>query len=1233
VGDVSSVVVVVPVDLDALWSPPEHLAPTPEQSAPTLVLDALVEFRRLPRTGPDGDVNPSRAPIGEELVLPPFSAPELRLEQGTHLHWRMPRSLTRVTHARHDADAPDAAAQPSVPPAPNRWLVVRRTDGAPAEWLGVVESDHLASHSHAAGRHVAAHEGTAGGDEGRRNSVIDIEGVDNPGVPFPVETAPGVVDVRSLGRVIAFDDWDPLHDDGSERVAGLTAFGHGDPLFGAFYPNCRSVFGFQDESAAFDFPATDLTYEVIGWYHDPGSDPIDAFLADIDPDSDVAAVVSKLIASSDHAGGQTESVRVMCYGRVDVPAAARVAVESVAVTSVAVGHSGPEAVAAYTAAQLASTNEERDLLERRIEAALLADELAHRTLDANARFHQACHRRGFIAVPGEQRWEIRVEADAAAPADATSAAATRHANVPDALSFAIGPLNDAERRLHRAITARESAGRRLFDDWYRYLIASYPPEGSSDDVPDADRVRNHLEQRSLVDVERCDADVITAKTRRDERRDELAALLDEHNRTLGIDVSDATARRLSLQPVHAARYWRPREPALLLGLENAGSTSALTDESHLDVVVIEVAYDAPIRDLLEAVLAHDTKPQAASAGSKSSTAPLLLEWQVAFGPELAGDSDISSRFFLGPAPNAGDGSQGGPDLYLLDSAGTPSRIHHEGRAIVSPAAGRVVAREIVDHLTDLFDLFEADRTEPIADTAPPDPKAKARRFLSQPANLDEFVAWYHAHTNELDDDAKARESGWASLVASLEHLAGATTISMALGGFNDALLARRQSYQLPVIDPLAIDDYDDLVGRVRTGTQGQTSTAPLPLAAFTPVRAGTMTLSAIRLVDRFGRITNVDLNESGTDPQLLVAESMRERHRAGAYLSPRLLQPTRLDVRWLSAGHHTEPATGAGLTSPICGWLLPNELDSSLVIYREDGRPLGVIDDEGIWSVPPGVDPPKPGDAPMNPHLGRVVSWLQARSRQELATVHGQIIAALEQVNPESSGQHQALALLMGRPVAIVRAELAIECRDRPVGDPSWETFDEEIESGVTSSTDGIGHLRIPVRIGDHSQLNDGTVGYWREEPGSGSFVDDRYHAATRDTGSVVPAVSLSPDGDPERITMLIDPRGAVNVVCGIVPTTTIAVPHEQYDDALRQMRVTFETSPILMPADAVELPLPTEPGFAWSWLQRSGQGWAVTPSDGVTQSTPAPVFVRSQQIREGWLQLAPSDPAPGSTT
>ncbi|MEQ6902119.1 hypothetical protein [Nocardioides sp. YIM 152588] len=1205
-------VVVVPIELDVLWSGPP---PAP----PTLVLDALLDFGRLPRPGPHGDVHPSRAPLGEELVAAPFAHPGLRLEPGAHLHWLLPRSLTRLSHARFAASDPGASATPTIPPAPNRWLVVRRVGDRPPERVAIVESDFLGDPVGGPG----GSDDTAGGR----------------GVAFPVETTAGRVEVRRLGRVVDPDGWDGEADattdaGGSvgpvERLDGLTALGHGDPLFAAFYPHCRSVFGYHDRQAAAEHAGTDLSYEVLGWYDDADTEPWEALVPDLDPDGDALDLVAA------HLDGRTDATdrpRLVCYGRVDLPAAEQRPADPVRVTSLALGHSGPEATAAYLGDRLADPT--RDVAERRIEAALLADELAHRDLDAGARFHQARHRRGFVAAPGEQRWEIRAEADATAPADATAAAGTLHADVPAALYLALGRLNGAERRLHDARAARDSAGRRLFDDWCRYLIASYPPAGSGDGVVDADRARNHLEERSLVDVQGCDDEVAAAEARRDRARDELAALLLAHDGAPAATGGPAPARRLSLAPVQAARYWQPREPAVVLGVTGASPGALLPADEPLDAVVVPVpaaggrrAAALPgIRSAIDAVLAHDTKP-APPRDRRPATHPLLLEWAADLDPEVTSDTDLADRYFLGPSRLPGDARHTEPDLYLTDAAERAVRTtRHVGRSIISTSAGQIVARELVDKLGGLFALFEAERRSrrgPPADGATgegPDPaeaSARVRRFLSDPGGLAEFVVWEQERVARSGGHDRGGEEAWATLVDGLALVAGTPTISTVLGGFNDALLARRRTYQLPVMDPLAVDGYDDLVARVRAAVGTQTSSAPLPLDPFTPVRAGSLVLSGLRLVDRFGRATEV------AQPRPVVAESMREHLSGDAYLSPRLLQPSRLDLRWLSAGHEGEPATGGGRTSPICGWVLPNELDSSLVLYDEGGRALGIIDDRGGWSVPPGLDPPGPGDR-LNPHLQRVLAWLRSRSVEDLAETHARIVASLEEIDPESSRQHQALSLLMARPVAVVRAEVALELRDRPVVDPSWEAFSAEVATGTASTDGGIGHLRVPVRIGDHAQVNDATVGYWLEDAETGGFVDDRFHSAAG--AHAVPPLRLVPDGAPARVTMLLDPRGAVNVQCGIVPTGTLTIPHEQYDDALRHLRVTFETSPVLMPADAVELPLPSEPGFAWTWLQRAGRGWRSTPAGEVTQPSAAPAFLTAQQLYEGWLVLEPAPP------
>ena len=60
-------------------------------------------------------------------------------------------------------------------------------------------------------------------------------------------------------------------------------------------------------------------------------------------------------------------------------------------------------------------------------------------------------------------------------------------------------------------------------------------------------------------------------------------------------------------------------------------------------------------------------------------------------------------------------------------------------------------------------------------------------------------------------------------------------------------------------------------------------------------------------------------------------------------VAPRLVQASRLNFRFVSA-ENDENETGlvAG-ANPVCGWLLPNHLDSGLSVYNAQGQPLGEL--------------------------------------------------------------------------------------------------------------------------------------------------------------------------------------------------------------------------------------------------------------------------------------------------
>jgi hypothetical protein len=94
-----------------------------------------------------------------------------------------------------------------------------------------------------------------------------------------------------------------------------------------------------------------------------------------------------------------------------------------------------------------------------------------------------------------------------------------------------------------------------------------------------------------------------------------------------------------------------------------------------------------------------------------------------------------------------------------------------------------------------------------------------------------------------------------------------------------------------------------------------------------------------------------------------------------------------------------------------------------------------------------------------------------------------------------------------------------------------------------------------------------------------------------------------------------------VHATCGILPTKAIGIPADQYDKALRTLQITFCSGPILTGrGEKVNVPLPTEPGYAWSWLEKNRGTWSESSPIG-----PAPLeatFSEAQAIREGWLKL-----------
>lgn len=477
-------------------------------------------------------------------------------------------------------------------------------------------------------------------------------------------------------------------------------------------------------------------------------------------------------------------------------------------------------------------------------------------------------------------------------------------------------------------------------------------------------------------------------------------------------------------------------------------------------------------------------------------------------------------------------------------------------------------------------------------------------------------------------------------------------LAQILSGFNQALLMHKQTLQLEIADPLGFGDYQPFTQRVREAVLGANIGAPQPLQHFLPVRAGAMNLLNLRLVDTFGQA--LDLRWDGIQTTSQMAGQLPNEP---IHCPPRISLPARLNFRWLSADFDDMEMNEHPAASPICGWLLPNNLDDSLLIHAADGTGLGQITQHRSqpWQAIPGSQIQTPVDAIPNRHLRQMV---QAIIRLQMADValdadppflsrlRNALENGLEHIEPESFAQHEALALLVGRPIALVRASVSLELRGMPAVDQSWHAFSRDLQRH-SRETAGFEELEFPVRIGEFSQLNDGLLGYWIED-GAG-YAHDLFYAPQSEPEQVGvdPAADhiithrsgvgdglvaerhlhfhrwLSVAAEPLQLAMLIDPRGSVHATSGLLPTKSIDIPPAQYLQALQKMEVSFLTAPLLMPAGELSLSLPDEPGHSWTWLSRDANGWVETEQEHFSEFTSEARFRQAgHELREGWLKL-----------
>jgi hypothetical protein len=526
-------------------------------------------------------------------------------------------------------------------------------------------------------------------------------------------------------------------------------------------------------------------------------------------------------------------------------------------------------------------------------------------------------------------------------------------------------------------------------------------------------------------------------------------------------------------------------------------------------------------------------------------------------------------------------------------------------------------------------------------------------------------------------------------------------MAQSMEGFHRQLLMREQTLQMRVVappppgiaqDPALKAKYLEglrFASKVSNAVLGEKDASWLEgRSHYNPLRAGILKVTRLRVLDAFGQIRDVidPSRQSGViQPGAVILSSRlnkapKEWNEPGAAVLPlRIAQPARLSFRYRSAskatsGLHDGPEAGTILemnsdpaSSPIFGWVLYNRFDHALAVYDEDGRPVGSFNLLGpAWQETPG-----PNRGVGNPHLLEFLEHLggpvpknpnapnYATFREFLGKLIDTIDDAVAGIEPDSYKQDQGLAVLIGRPLALVLADLRLDLYGTMPGEdalPGLPAIDQSREAFDVVKSDpsyvekrrpsaDFARVRFPVRLGDDAKVHDGLVGYFVKGQDAAATYRTFFSHSAASGGSpnvatppltAAERLSLAPaDKLPKTVVMLVDPRSAVHASVGILPVKSIALPPVQYADALKRIDATFLVAPVLGGADSVALPVPTEVGHAWSWLTRqadeelfskskfSVRKW-MTQDLVVSPNSRAAFSAAPLRLSEGWLHLYP---------
>jgi hypothetical protein len=1197
---------VVPMQVQALC------IGTPDAQGNSFALRAMADFSGLPYV--DNGQQRNRKPYTSSQVVSrggPFAG-ETILPAGIHLHWALPAGLT------HGQQQPDGSLL--YPNVPNRWLVTRlilKNKSTNNSYIinqsWVVESDRL------------------------NLQVVSPGGMHQPTVPTDPDV-PGQ-NFRFIGQAFDAQNW--TENSAAEHFPNLTAIGYGEAAFASFYPNCSSVFGFYDNlsGADYNYNYDSVSYQLSGWYSDPSKDPA---AAGIIPGENPYGW------TFDNDSGQAVT-NTMCSGIIDNivwnNSATYISDPDNSLT-VAVGPSSQEALSALMARGSESDPQTTELVLNALQFGLLSQTGTINGTIQN--FEELVHEAGFSNFNAGTMWQVRKKTQAGSDDNYEG-----EVTLPEPIAQDLNTLNLQQSELDERKETLASKRRQLFSDWYKYLLVEYNNPYTPESVRSrGEAIRQYL-QEQVAEINAMQEQVSPD------------GALQQSINTLAAFISGLLDEQYELtNDVSAPRYWQPNNPVLVLqgndiapvsrtgegetlscriATDLVGATQVTANAIQYNQPALTVSFittqlpfpnDSPqsLLNLLlnDAVLMSRELQPAIAATLCADFAQSVYGQTLNYNSTLAALQDGIGYFLT---------QQSHPQTnYLTTSyneapAPDPLLVFHWNGNTWLPL---LLDYEVEFSPVQYIDAGDTYRRQFITENFALDDDEIDFSYTGQVSSPDEvYTGIIPLSADSQVDLAESirqfigqTESDDADLLEVLNQVTDMPILAQELSGLNHAMLMHQQILQMKVADPLANTFDQARVVAVRNAVGSESVYSPESSVSFNPIRAGTLRIQKLRLVDVFGCFRDRSPSGSVFVAKSLVPPPDMNASSGTAFLPPRITQPSRLLFRWLSADNDAIESNSHPATSPIIGWVLPDYPDRSIFLYNADGTPLGELavgsdSTSVLWFAAPG------GAFPLGTDFQTVMQnqlpWLRNFATGLYNNGNAQLLISLinswtqtaEQTLPAGSSNNTA-GILMGQPLAITRASLELDLAGNPATSQSWEAFAESLAAGENTDDAGFSEVDFPVKLGMAENFGDGLYAYWVQDNAAIDFT--RFYTASSSADSLTLNTRRL-----KTVLMLVDPKGEVHATTGILPVKSIAIPADQYDAALQALSVTFLTAPVLSGSNTgtISIPLPKADSGNWSWISVSdGQWQSQNFQDDVQNANQGALDYTPQQLLEGWLRL-----------